>query len=231
MKKRAVAIRHLAFEDLGLLAPALTAHGYDIEILDAGIDDLTRGANADLLIVLGGPVGAYEDDLYPFLHDELDLIDVRLRHPQPTLGICLGAQLIARAAGMRVYPAREKEIGWAPVELTDDGANSVLAPIANLPVLHWHGDTFDMPDDAVQLAFTHATRHQAFAIDSHILGLQFHLEVEAANFENWLIGHAFEIAKTDGVSVTDLRADTARHAPELKSAARQVFDKWLSGFN
>ncbi|MDA5194843.1 glutamine amidotransferase [Govanella unica] len=229
MNKRAVAIRHVAFEDLGLLGPVLAGLNYDIDILDAGVDDLTLARDADLLIVLGGPIGAYEDDLYPFLHDELDLIDVRLRHPQPTLGICLGAQLIARAAGARVYPGREKEIGWAPVELSDDGAGSPLAAIADLSVLHWHGDVFDLPDEAVRLASTAITRNQAFAIDTHVLGLQFHLEVPGADFERWLIGHAVEIAKTESLSVHELRTDSAHHAPRLAEAAQQVFAGWLAG--
>lgn len=228
MTKRAVAIRHLAFEDLGLLAPVLAAQGYAVSTLEAGIDDLGAARDADLLIVLGGPIGAYEDDLYPFLNDELDLIEARLRHPQPMIGICLGAQLIARASGMRVYPGRQKEIGWAPVTLTEDGAASPLAAIGRLPVLHWHGDTFDLPDNAVQLAATDVTRNQAFAIDSHVLGLQFHLEVPGAAIERWLIGHAHELAATDGVSVLELRAETAIHAPRLEAAARQVFTDWLA---
>lgn len=229
MRKQAVAIRHLAFEDLGLIAPVLEAAEYDITCLDAGSSDLSRARTADLLIVLGGPISAYEDDLYPFLRDELDLIDERLRHPRPVIGICLGAQLIARAAGARVYPGREKEIGWAPITLTDEGRDSPLATIGDLPVLHWHGDTFDLPDGATRLAATAITRNQAFAIDNHVLGLQFHLEVPGSAIERWLIGHAHEIAATEGVSVHNLRSDSAACAPRLTTAAQHVFSMWLKG--
>ena len=154
--KRAVALRHVAFEDLDGFAPLLEARGYRLSSCDAATDDLAAAAlgDADLLIVLGGPIGAYEDTDYPFLAPEIALIERRLAQGRPVLGLCLGAQLMARALGARVYPAGFKEIGWAPVALSRDGQNSALAALDGDAVLHWHGDTFDLPAGAPRLAAT-----------------------------------------------------------------------------
>lgn len=227
--KSAIAIRHVHFEDLGLVADLLGQHNYGVQYRDAGVDPLDRQelAKADLLVVLGGPIGAYEDDVYPFLADEIAAVCRRLERERPTLGICLGAQIMARALGKRVYPSGVKELGWGPVRLTEAGLGSVLAPVGDLPVLHWHGDTFDLPEDAHHLASTDKVANQAFSLGDHGLGLQFHLEAEIHRLEPWYIGHAGEIAATSGVDVATLRAQAERHGDALAAAARQVFTDWL----
>ncbi len=228
----AVAIRHVAFEDLGTLAAALARRGYACSYRDASVDDLAAPdlAAADLVIVLGGPIGAYQGELYPFLHDELRLIERRLGAGKPVLGICLGSQLMALALGARVYPGTGKEIGWAPVALTEAGRASALAPLGRgAPVLHWHGDTFDLPRGAVHLAQTERYRHQAFAWGTHGLALQFHLEIEAAGLERWYIGHACEIAGTPGLSVPVLRGEAEHWAPPLAPLAARAVEAWLDG--
>src|ERR1700719_1784110 len=115
-----LAVRHVAFEDLGLLGPLLAARGYDIRYHDAGIArfDAETLVAPDLVIVLGGPIGVYERDSYPFIADEIAAIAARLAANKPTLGICLGAQMMAAALGARVAPGPVKEIGWAPLTLT-----------------------------------------------------------------------------------------------------------------
>src|SRR6185312_12283910 len=118
MSKRALAIRHVAFEDLGAFAPALEDAGYAITYADIGLDDLAGLADPDLLVILCGPIGVYETDLYPWLADEIALIAKRLERGRPTLGICLGAQLMARALGASVAPGPAKEIGWKKLDLT-----------------------------------------------------------------------------------------------------------------
>lgn len=226
----AAVLRHVEFEHLGILGPLLAGRGFHIAYHDAPVQDL-RGSQieaADLLVVLGGPIGVYEQTLYPFLTEELRLIERRLASGRPFIGICLGAQLIAHALGARVYPGTAKEIGFAPVTLTEPGRGSVLARLGeNLPVLHWHGDTFDLPGSAVRLASTTITPNQAFSVGDVVLALQFHIEAETGEIERWLVGHAHEIASVPGVTVTTLRDDARRLGPPLMQAGRRAFEAWL----
>ena len=181
----------------------------------------------DLLVVLGGPIGAYEEAPYPFLIRELQLLEQRLAQERPTLGLCLGAQLMARALGARVYPGKGKEIGWSPLALTPAGRASCLRHLDVTPVLHWHGDTFDLPERAQRLASTDLTENQAFAWGRAALALQFHAEAAGPMLERWFVGHALEIATTPDVSVEALRADTQRCSPGLERAGRACFEEWL----
>jgi GMP synthase (glutamine-hydrolysing) len=227
--RRAVAIRHVVFEDLGALAGVLDARGFATDYLEAGRDDLTAAGDPDLLVVLGGPIGAYEDEAYPFVSEEARLIARRLDARKPTLGICLGAQLMARALGARVYPSGLKEIGWGRIDLTPAGRASPLAPLGDPTerVLHWHGDTFDLPGGATLLASTGACANQAFAIGDFALALQFHIEVETANLARWFIGHAVEIAAAKSAPLSALRADTARYGPALERTGAACLETWL----
>ena len=229
--KRAIAIRHVAFEDLGSFDAALSTHGYTITYLDAAVDDLAtvERERPELLVVLGGPIGAYEDATYPFIRDELNVLERRLARAEPTLGICLGSQLMARALGARVYPGHEKEIGWAPLTLTEAGHRSCLAALApeKTAVLHWHGDTFDLPSGATRLASTELYQNQAFSWGGRALALQFHTEVTARGLERWFIGHACEIGATAGVTVAGLRRETLRWSATLEVQGREWLDRWL----
>lgn len=114
--KTAIAIRHVPFEDASLLEEVLHRSGYRLRYREARMEALddAETRQADLLIILGGPIGVYEEDSYPFLQDEIALARHRLDEKRPMLGICLGAQIMARAAGARVYPSGIKEIGWSP---------------------------------------------------------------------------------------------------------------------
>jgi GMP synthase (glutamine-hydrolysing) len=228
--KRALAVRHVHFEDLGIFGPVLAERGYEIAYANAGLDDLAAvdEASVDLLAILGAPIGAYEDALYPFLKDEIGLIEQRLASGRPLLGICLGAQLIARAMGAVVRPGPAKEIGWAPVALTEAGRASPLRHLGAEPVLHWHGDMFELPSGAERLAATEICPNQAFAYGRSVLGVQFHPEVDPARFERWLIGHAAEIAGA-GLSPIDLRAATARHGAGAVVRGRRLIEDWLGG--
>lgn len=228
--KTAVALRHVLFEDLGTLADTLEKRGFAIRYVDAGVDDLSRRdiIGADLMIVLGGPIGAYDEDLYPFLRDELAIIGQRLALRRPILGICLGAQLMARALGAAVTPmGGRKEIGYGPVSLTADGTASVLAHLSeDIPVLHWHGDEFQIPPGAKHLARTDVCNAQAFDYEGFAPGLQFHLEADPARIEQWLIGHSVELAAS-GTSVRKLRADSIQCGTRLARVARDVFNAWI----
>lgn len=228
--KNVLVLRHVSFEDIGTLGEVLAARGLRARTIEVGVDELgiEDPLEPALLVVLGGPIGANEQDRYPWLAEEVGLLHARLQADRPTIGICLGAQLMARALGARVYPGPAKEIGWSPLALTQDGRRSALAPLdgAITSMLHWHGDTFDLPADAILLASTPLCRHQAFAWGTSALGLQCHPEAAAAQLERWLIGHAFELAQA-GVSLDDLRAATRRHGPMLARQARESFNRWL----
>jgi GMP synthase (glutamine-hydrolysing) len=130
-RRRAVAIRHVPFEDLGVLAALLRRRGYDVAYRDAAVDDLTARdlAAAELVVVLGGPIGVYQAEAYPFIRDELRLLERRLARGRSTLGICLGSQLMARALGARVFAGPVKELGFAPIRLTAPGRASALAAL------------------------------------------------------------------------------------------------------
>jgi GMP synthase (glutamine-hydrolysing) len=231
--KTVAAIRHVHFENLGAFEPTLVQSGYALRYFAAGMDDLRSREllECDLLVVLGGPIGAYEEDKYPFLLQELNLLERRLAATRPTLGICLGAQLLARALGGRVYPGPQKEIGWAPIELTEAGKQSAAWHLENGPVLHWHGDTFDLPAGAELLASTAICKNQAFRHGNSTLAFQFHPEATAKNFEQWLIGHCCEIAGVPGLSVNALRADTERFANEAQQRGQRCFSEWLAGLS
>lgn len=229
--KTALVLRHVPFEDLGLLAPLLQQRGYAVRMHEAGVGPLADCLHPepDLLVVLGGPIGAFDDAAYPFLADTLALLRERLARRQPVLGVCLGAQLMARALGAGVAPMGHKEIGFAPLALTPGGARSVLAPLADgTPVLHWHGDQFEIPAGAEGLATTPLCPYQAFAIGTHALGLQFHLEADLSRIEQWLVGHACELAAA-GVDLHTLRAGARAHGAALAHAAEAVFGAWLDG--
>ncbi|WDZ81352.1 glutamine amidotransferase (plasmid) [Ensifer adhaerens] len=226
---KAVAVRHVHFEDLGTFADALAAAGFAIEYRDVGNADYLSfdPIEPDLLVVLGGPIGVYEETAYPFVAEEISLLQTRLAANRPTLGNCLGAQLIARALGARVYSSGIKEIGFSPLGLSYSGLASPLRHLADISVLHWHGDTYDLPPGADLLASTPQIVQQAFMRGRNILGLQFHPETETgAAFERWLVGHACELAAA-GLSVPDLRADAERFGPSLKRAATAMIGEWL----
>lgn len=230
MTHTAIAIRHLHFEDLGTLEPLLQSRGYAVRYVDAPTEDLRAPhiADADLLVVLGGPIGAFDEAAYPFLADELALVRRRLGSQRPLLGICLGAQLIARALGAPVAPMGVKEIGFAPLALTAAGHDSPLAALDGVPVLHWHGDQFGIPPGAQCLAGTATCPHQGFALGPQVLGLQCHLEADPRTLERWLVGHACELAQA-GVDPRALRAEARALQARLPAAAGAVFTRWLDG--
>lgn len=226
--KIAVAIRHVLFEDLGLLAPLLLERGYEFRYREAGTDSFAglAGAETDLLIVLGGPIGAYEEGRYPFLREELRVLEKRAASNLPTLGICLGAQLLARTLGGRVFPMGRKEIGFSPLHLTAEGLASPLAALDRAPVLHWHGDTYTLPAGARRLASTELCREQAFTFGNAILAVQFHPEWDATRFESWLIGHAVELAQA-GIEPGTLRSTAREVGTRAMAAGRKALADWL----
>ena len=226
LPKTIYAIQHLAFEDLGSLEDVFYQLGFRVRYFEAGIDDLTKAFQYEgLTIILGGPIGVYETEDYPFLQKEIDLLKVRLEQNLPTLGICLGAQLIAHALGAKVYAGHIKEIGWSSLQLRLVKDNPLM-PIANTPVLHWHGDTFDLPEQATLLASSSVYSNQAFQVGTNILALQFHMEVAADTLEKWLIGHTCELRQAK-VNITQLRQDNQNFGHDLEAVANTVISNFM----
>ena len=153
--RTAVVVCHARFLDLASFGEVLDQSGYVTRYYDAGQDDLSVEDGSDILITLGGPIGAYERADYPWIDDEAALLRRHLDADRPLLAICLGAQILAQTLGARVYNA-VKEIGWAPIDLTNEGCGSILGKTGEqkTPVLHWHGDTFELPKGAKRLAST-----------------------------------------------------------------------------
>lgn len=226
--KPIIALRHVPHETLGSLERLITQAGLTFQYVDLFTN---RPANFDPmscagLVVLGGPMNVDETERHPFLAAEIDWIFAALTAKTPVLGICLGSQLLATAAGARAYPNSVKEIGWYALELTAAAVDDPL--FANCPanptVFQWHGDTFDLPPGAVHLASTAACRQQAFRVGRSAWGLQFHVEVTEEMIDQWLAepGNCAELAGLDYLDADRIRAQTPDHMADLRIVADQI---------
>jgi GMP synthase (glutamine-hydrolysing) len=221
---RVLAFRHTPLEDIGLIADALARHRIACEYVDlyAGRGAVPDLAGAAGLIFMGGPMSA-NDDL-PWLRDELGCLRDAMGRGLPVLGVCLGAQLIAKALGARVYRNPVKEIGWAPLYWTPAArADPLFGSFSDREtVFHWHGETFDLPDGAAHLAYSDACRNQAFRMRENIYGLQFHLEVTPDMVAEWCRQDEAcgDRRETRGA------IDPYSNAPRLAEIAATVFDRW-----
>jgi GMP synthase (glutamine-hydrolysing) len=181
---RVIVLQHVAVEGPGRLGAALVRAGLDLEIVPvfAGAPVPADPGDARALVVMGGPMGVYEADRHPHLGDELRLVRRAVDAGLPTIGICLGSQLLAAALGAAVTPSGRQEIGWLPVALQGAAARDpLLTGVApSFAPLHWHGDVFALPAGAVALASSAMTEHQAFRAGERAWGFLFHLEADAA---------------------------------------------------
>lgn len=227
---KAVAIRHVAFEDLGTFAEVLEARGWEVEYLDAPTADLARALQDEpaLLFVLGGPISVHDRELFAFLDSERALLMNRMKRDLPTIGICLGAQLMAVALEGRVAAMQHREIGFGAVTLTEEGHRGPLSVLAanDVPVLHWHGEECSLPPGATLLASTSLCATQAFSYGHNSLALQFHLEADPSSLERWYVGHTVELGIA-GVPVSELRVQAARSGKIIRDAARDFLSRWL----
>jgi GMP synthase-like glutamine amidotransferase len=216
--------RHVPFEGLGLIEPALASRGISFDYCDLYVPGtaMPDSAGYDGLIFLGGPMSV--NDELPFVLEEMRLIERAAAAGTPVLGVCLGSQMIARALGGRVYRNAEKEIGWFDIQLSDAGRSDRvlggLSPVEN--VFHWHGDTFDLPSGAEWLAFSQRTRNQAYRVERAVYGLQFHLEVTPAMIVNW----SEEDNNCGDVRDLDAPLDPSWNYARSQQAAQSVFGRW-----
>lgn len=237
--KRAIILQHTPTEGPERIAPLLAARDVPCEVraLFAGQPVPEELAGDELLIVMGGPMGVADagSARYPFLAGELDLLRRALGQAIPVLGICLGSQLLAAAAGARVYPLSRarpdggrmsvREVGWGPVDFVASPTDPLLAGLGRQAmVLHWHGDTFDLPSGATLLASTTVCPNQAFRLGTRQIGLQFHCELERESIAIWVREDADYVRGANGPEGgARILADTDRHY----ALARPVWDRLL----
>jgi GMP synthase-like glutamine amidotransferase len=238
--RRAIVIQHVEMEGPVRIADLARARGLTIDVCEVFAGDAIPGrvAPTDALIVMGGGMGVADrdDPRYPFLRAEIALIESALRDGRPVLGVCLGAQLLAFAAGARVYPnvgrdragreVRVREVGWGQVTFLDREHEPALAGLAEEePVLHWHGDTFDLPRGAAHLASTPLCAQQAFRIGSQTFGLQFHVEVDRATADRWAVEDAEFVRSARG---PDGPALVIAEGDRVAAAARVAGDRLIN---
>lgn len=232
--KGALILTHLQQEGSCSLGRTLVERGFRIKTRctpRAGLDGIDP-LRPDLLVVMGGPVGVYQADDYPFLGQEIELLKARLEADKPTIGICLGSQLMAAALGAKVYPgAKGKELGWNPIRATEAGMNGSTRHLdqAQTNMFHWHGDTFDFPDGCTLLASSDMYENQIYQSGENGLGLQCHPEVTDEQLREWFVMFTGQVTGENPlVPLDDLRAQTAQEIDRMNWQASLFFNEWLS---
>jgi GMP synthase (glutamine-hydrolysing) len=234
--KRAIILKHVAAEGPGRLAPLLAAQGYELAIRELYSGDAvpTDLSKSDLLVVMGGPMGVADvgNAEYPFLAQELALLRARIAERAPVLGICLGAQLLAAAAGARVYPMESPryEVGWSAVRFRREHADDplFLGLPAEAPMLHLHGDTFDLPAGAALLASSELCENQAFRLGHRLFGVQFHCEMNVQDIEGFLRADGGWVEQANGPgAVETLRRDTRARIEASHAAGDRLLSNML----
>ncbi len=230
--RKVLILQNVGTEGPGTIVRALREAGIHWDLVKAYAGEFIPSSldGYSALIVLGGPMGAYEDDKFPYLLKEIRLIESVLREGYPMLGICLGSQLIAKAAGARVYKGSTKEIGWYKVSLTEEGVRDGLT--ATLPhdqmVFQWHGDSFDLPTGGTLLATSKDYPNQLVRLGRSAYAMQFHLEVTEEMVRQWLEVGAAEVKEFGGAQLaTSIIKDTEKYIGELTRLGSQVFSRFL----
>ena len=215
-------LQHVPFEPSGAISAWAHARGHEFTVtrLFDG-EPLPEPGSLEALVVMGGPMGVHDEADHPWMRGEKHLVAAMLEANRSVLGVCLGAQMIAHVSGARVYRNRFHEIGWFPVEATDEGVARLALPRA-FTAFHWHGDTFHLPDGAVHLARTDACEQQMFMLGERVLGIQFHLEVNPEEIAAMLAATG---ELPEGPYVQD--ADRMKNASGACEASHRLLDAVL----
>lgn len=227
--KKVLVIQHVPHEGLGIIGPMLDAEGIGADFIKVYKDKLPRDAKGyDGLIVLGGPMGVYEEDTYPFISKEIKLIQSALKDRLPILGICLGSQLLAKAAGASVYKGTAKEIGWFNISLTEEGKKDrlLMGLPGELTVFQWHGDTFDVPSSGVNLVSSELFPNQLIKVGPCAYGVQFHLEVTERMVDEWTEVNEDEL-KPLGIDGDVIIEETETRIYDLHKYGRTFISRFL----
>lgn len=230
---KVVAFRHLFSEGLGSLAQVIEKAGGSYQYIDTYREDFETfdPLSPDLLIVLGGTPGVYQAEDYPFLKTEMKMMEKRLARDLPTLGICLGSQMMAQVLGGKVYRGpKGSEIGWHRIKVNEQGLKTPIRHFdeSQTHMLQWHGDTFDLPSEATLLASSDQYPHQAFSYGRNVLGLQFHSEVTPAMLKGWSVGGA-DLVACGKLDIHRLRRDTDEYGPRMIIQTEKFMTEWLAG--
>ena len=219
-------LQHVPFEGPGTIRDWATDRGHDLTGTHLYDDEsLPDPDTFDWLIVMGGPMSVHDTEVYPWLDVEKELIRTAVDTDRVVIGICLGAQLVAEALGGRVYEADTPEIGWFPVEATDEASRSPLfADLGEVyDAFHWHGDTFDLPEGATRMARTDACANQAFVYGGRVVGLQFHLESSPETIDE-IIENSGDLPGGPLVQDVDTMRDGVDKTGPLERRLRTLFD-------
>jgi GMP synthase (glutamine-hydrolysing) len=224
-----LVLQHAESESLGTIQDALRSASLEVQYVRT-FEGQSIPSSSDAysaLIVMGGPMGVYETNRYPFLLQERKLIDTFLKAQMPILGVCLGSQLLAASLGADVRKGEQKEIGWHAIELTEEGKRDPLwrGEPPQFVAYHWHGDNFDLADGAVSLASSQVTPVQAYRYGDKTYGLLFHLEVTASHIRGMLAEFAAEI-QVENLSATAIMNEGECHLPSLQRVGASVFRRW-----
>ena len=201
-KLRIHTLLHVPFEGLGCIEDWIILNGHSVSYTNFFEQYKLPNLNDfDWLIVMGGPMGVYDEAIFPWLFQEKEFIRQAIRSKKTIIGICLGSQLIAEVLGAKVYPNKQKEIGWFNIKQSDAGKNHPLCKNfePQFTVFHWHGDTFDLPDGCVRLFQSDACLNQAFLFNNKVLGLQFHLEVTLTSLSEMVKNGKNELVEGDTI--------------------------------
>ena len=225
-----LVLQHLKIEPPALIAENIRKAGHDIDTLRLWLDEAVPSDPDDWdgIIVMGGPQSANDTHL-SYIRDEITLLEQAIARDHPVLGICLGAQLLARAGGASIQPSPERELGWYPVYPTDASAEDPLFRHmqAGQMIFQWHGETFTLPEHATLLATHPDVPHQAFRIGSSQYGLQFHFEVDQPLIRQWIDAGASERAHLGDDGIQAMLAATQDHLPAMHGFCTQAVNAWL----
>ena len=222
-------IQHIYCETIGTIAAALGAENISTEYVRTFKGEKIPGevGEGDGLIIMGGPMGVYEQDRYPFLRQEIHLIEQALRERKPLLGVCLGSQLLAATLGAKVTKGKQKEIGWYPVTLSQQAKADPLWQEVESPftAYHWHGDVFELPRGAEPLASSALTPCQAFRYGDNVYGFLFHMEVTEKIIREMVQTFTQELQE-ENVDGRQIVKAVKSHLPRLQNIGRDVFRRW-----
>ncbi len=233
MKKlRIHCFQHVEFEDLACISAWISKNNYSVtyskfykEIKFPKLEDF------DWLIVMGGPMSIHDEDEFSWLRDEKKAIKEAIENDKTVLGICLGAQLIANVLGAEVIRNKEKEIGWFDISTCKGENVENLFPIKKFKVFHWHGETFQIPANAVHLVSSEACENQGFLFRNKVLGLQFHLEVTEQSIKAMVEHGINELVPAKYIQNKEEILNNNYHIETNNQLMFQILDKLRNGFN